>query len=154
MKEFAVYNGHGLKQIGAYSTLDLAEREARRMNTHPGNPSQTYHGAECDLESLVNQMLCEHGEIQDLREKLRHAEKRYELLGARIQQIRKTIKNSQDIRDEVYALCQCPDRAADAQGVAVNSYEKDLGAVELYDDYTNWQDAYADAVGISRWREL
>lgn len=41
-----------------------------------------------ELESLVNQMLCEHGEIQDLREKLRAAEKRYELLGEQMQQSR------------------------------------------------------------------
>lgn len=32
--------------------------------------------------------------------------------------------------------------------------EEDLGAVELYDDHTNWKDAYADSVGISRWKEL
>lgn len=32
--------------------------------------------------------------------------------------------------------------------------EEDLGAVESYDDHTNWKDAYADSVGISRWKEL
>ena len=32
--------------------------------------------------------------------------------------------------------------------------EEDLGAVEVYDEYRNWKDDYADAVGISRWREL
>jgi hypothetical protein len=32
--------------------------------------------------------------------------------------------------------------------------DADLGAVERPDDPMNWKDAYADRVGISRWREL
>jgi hypothetical protein len=32
--------------------------------------------------------------------------------------------------------------------------EEDAGAMELHEEYGDWQDDYADAVGISRWREL
>lgn len=32
--------------------------------------------------------------------------------------------------------------------------EEDLGAVELPYEYGDWQDDYADAVCVSRWREL
>jgi hypothetical protein len=31
---------------------------------------------------------------------------------------------------------------------------QDLGAEERFDEYGDWQDDFADAVGISRWREL
>jgi len=30
----------------------------------------------------------------------------------------------------------------------------DLGAADLPEDFGDWKDDYADAVGISRWREL
>lgn len=32
--------------------------------------------------------------------------------------------------------------------------ERDLGSLDLDEDYGDWKDDYADAVGISRWREL
>lgn len=41
----------------------------------------------------------------------------------------------------------------DAAALSV-AVEEDLGAVELYDDYSDWKRSYADSVGISRWREL
>jgi hypothetical protein len=32
--------------------------------------------------------------------------------------------------------------------------DADLGALDLQARYEDWKSAYADAVGISRWREL
>lgn len=32
--------------------------------------------------------------------------------------------------------------------------ERDLGSLDLPEEYGDWKDDYADAVGISRWREL
>ena len=32
--------------------------------------------------------------------------------------------------------------------------DEDLGAVELPDEYGDWKDDFADAVCVSRWREL
>ena len=32
--------------------------------------------------------------------------------------------------------------------------DEDLGAADVPEDFGDWKDDYADAVGISRWREL
>ena len=57
------------------------------------------------------------------------------------------------------------DSAGDAQATVASAAERemseefdamsiDLGAADLPEDFGDWKDDYADAVGISRWREL
>ncbi len=46
---------------------------------------------------------------------------------------------------------EIPDAAV---SVAIDDADDDCDPPETYDEYGNWKDDYADAVGISRWREL
>lgn len=61
--------------------------------------------------------------------------------------------------------CGRSDSAGDAQPTAPAAAERevseefdamsiDLGAADLPEDFGDWKDDYADAIGISRWREL
>lgn len=64
------------------------------------------------------------------------------------------LSDAGDVRDSASDAQASPAAATESQLLEESDGERDLGSLDLDEDYGDWKDDYADAVGISRWREL